>query len=309
MLGQLRKQVSYFDLVHLHSVFLWPTWAAARAARAAGVPYVLSPRGMLVRELVQRKSRWLKTAWIRLIETRNLEGAAAIHVTSEKEVEELHKFGFRLPGVWTVPNGIDPPLPWSVEETSPDVRAAMAEGGYVLFFGRINWEKGLDRLLASWKDVAGARLIIAGNDEEEYLPELRKIAGEAGVSDFVVFLPRSISGADKEALFAGARLFVLPSYSENFGNTVLEAMIRSLPVVVTEEVGAGEVVREVQGGLVVNGAPASLAKGINELMQAPEKSKAMGESARRQVMAKYSWGAVAVRMAAACENLLQSRKR
>jgi glycosyltransferase involved in cell wall biosynthesis len=77
-LGQaLRHEIGKFDLVHLHSVFLWPTWAAARAARTAGVPYVLSPRGMLVKDLIARRSRFAKSAWIRLIERSNVERAAA----------------------------------------------------------------------------------------------------------------------------------------------------------------------------------------------------------------------------------------
>jgi hypothetical protein len=78
----LSAQVRSVDLVHLHSIFLWPTWAAARVARAAGVPYILAPRGMLIPELIRRKSRWAKTAWITLNERRNLAAAAAIHATS-----------------------------------------------------------------------------------------------------------------------------------------------------------------------------------------------------------------------------------
>ncbi len=92
----LRRDTAGFDLVHLHSVFLWPTWAAARAARRAGVPYVVSPRGMLVPELIARKSRWTKTAWIRLIERDNLESAAAVHFTARREWEDARRLGVPL---------------------------------------------------------------------------------------------------------------------------------------------------------------------------------------------------------------------
>ena len=90
----LQNMTGEFDLLHLHSVFLWPTWAAARAARRHGIPYVLSPRGMLVKDLIERKSRLLKTSWIRLVEKKNIEQAAAVHVTSTKEASELEKFSF-----------------------------------------------------------------------------------------------------------------------------------------------------------------------------------------------------------------------
>ena len=69
----LRRVIDSFDVVHLHSVFLWPTWAAARIARRAGTPYVVSPRGMLGAEVVRREIRLVKSAWIRLIEQRTVE--------------------------------------------------------------------------------------------------------------------------------------------------------------------------------------------------------------------------------------------
>ncbi|HBI15598.1 MAG TPA: hypothetical protein DDY20_08815 [Desulfobulbaceae bacterium] len=295
MMRHLKKQMPSFDLVHLHSVFLWPTWATARVARSAGVPYVLSPRGMLVKALIQRKSRWIKTAWIRLIEARNIEKAAAVHVTSGKEAEELRGFGFRLPEVWNLPNGVDLPQSWSRADVSEDVQKAIGQGGYVLFLGRINWKKGLDRLIRAWREVKGTRLLIAGNDEEGYLPELQRHVEECGVGLAVTFLARSVSGADKEALFAGARFFVLPSYSENFGNTVLEALIRGIPVVATEEVGAGEVVRQCGGGLVI---PADkLAQTFSDLVLDLSGLESMGKQGAAWVKAHYTWPEIASTMA------------
>src|SRR6266566_4584377 len=61
-------KISNFELVHVHSVFLWPTWAAAQSAKKARVPYLVSPRGMLVKSLIERRSRLIKSAWIKLIE-------------------------------------------------------------------------------------------------------------------------------------------------------------------------------------------------------------------------------------------------
>src|SRR5262245_9058833 len=72
----LEGEIGKYDAVHLHSVFLWPTWAAARAARKAGVPYVLSPRGMLVEDLINRRNRLAKSMWMRVIERSNVEQAA-----------------------------------------------------------------------------------------------------------------------------------------------------------------------------------------------------------------------------------------
>src|SRR5262249_38268251 len=89
-LGRARHNpIGELDIVHLHTGVLWPTWAAARAARRAGVPYVLSPRGMLIKDLIARRSRLAKSTWIHFIERSNVEQAAAVHLTSQLEAAEL----------------------------------------------------------------------------------------------------------------------------------------------------------------------------------------------------------------------------
>src|SRR5262245_22469360 len=98
----LRSDCADFDIVHVHSVFLWPTWAAARLARKARIPYLISPRGMLVKDLIERRNRLVKSAWIKLIERKNLESASGIHVTSALEREELERFGWQLPPITTI---------------------------------------------------------------------------------------------------------------------------------------------------------------------------------------------------------------
>ena len=105
----LDGRAAQFDVIYLHSVFLWPTAVAARAARRAGVPCLISPRGMLVGDLIHRKSRLLKTAWIALFERRNFAGAASIYVTTQVEADELRKLGLPACRVDVIANGIDLP--------------------------------------------------------------------------------------------------------------------------------------------------------------------------------------------------------
>src|SRR5262245_47119920 len=148
----LAGETADFDVVHLHSVFLWPTWAAARAARKAHVPYLISPHGMLVKDLVRRRSRYAKSAWIYFIEKFNLKRASALHVTSDLETAELMRFGWRLPRIAIVPIGIDEPEIATGTKPSKDVMkiVAVAEQPHVLFLGRLTWKKGLDRLLQAF---------------------------------------------------------------------------------------------------------------------------------------------------------------
>jgi glycosyltransferase involved in cell wall biosynthesis len=303
----LQHELKGTDVVHLHSVFLWPTWAAARLARKSLVPYVISPRGMLVKKLIETRRRWIKSAWIGLIEKSNLEHASAIHVTSTVEAAELERFELRLRRVAMVPNGVDEVGGASTNEPSEDVKALAREQPLILFFGRIGWVKGLDRLLQGFARSRQGTLAIVGTDYDGLAPRLSQLARELNIADRVRFVPRTVMGVDKELVFASARVFVLPSYSESFGNAVLEAMQRGLPAIVTSDVGAAEVVRDAGGGLVVDGDPESLGHAIDRLAGDPALARAMGEAGRRYVSEHYSWPSVAARMEALYESMREAK--
>ncbi len=299
MWSALTREAASFDLLHLHSVFLWPTWAAARAAHAAGVPYVVSPRGMLGREVIRRKSRGVKSTWIRLIEQKTLRNAAGLHVTSELEREEVQALGLRLPRIFSVPNGVSRPNEHAVLSSGPLADIAKP---YALFLSRVDAKKGLDRLLAAWKWVPDLTLIIAGNDESGYRQTLDKIAEENQVSASIRFVGM-VSDEHKWALYEHATMFILPSYSENFGNVVAEAMAMGCPVVVTPEVGLASLVRESGAGVVVDGAPRTLAEAICALNHDSNSRRLMGERGRITAQRHLSWESVASRMESVYEEI------
>ena len=186
MHAYLKREIKYFDLVHNHSVFLWPTWAAAREAEKNKIPYVISPRGMLVKELIEQKSRCMKIAWIKLIEKRNIEKAGAIHLTSEVEKKEFERFNFKTNGLFVVPNGVFFSDTASVTPAalSPRIKNLVSRP-YILFLGRVHWVKGLDRLISAMKYVPDMRLVIAGNDEEGYQKKLNELVSSLGLKDIV----------------------------------------------------------------------------------------------------------------------------
>ncbi|MDP3719080.1 MAG: glycosyltransferase [Acidobacteriota bacterium] len=295
MAGALAGQIGTFDIAHLHALFVWPVWAAAKAARRAGVPYVVAPRGMLEKALIKKKSRVTKTLLIAAVGRRTLEQAAAIHVTSARERAEAAAFGFALPPLYEVPNGVDlVPTPVASVGLSPAV-AALCEGPpFLLFIGRISWKKGLDRLIAALPHVPGVRLVIAGPDEEGYRTTLEARAAAAGVGGRLVFCG-PVPGAGKAALLNCAQALVLPSYSENFGNVVLEAMAAACPVVVTPEVGIADLVRDSGAGWVIDGAPKTLGAGLSALVADSQLRRTMGERGRATAQ-HYGWAAVAERM-------------
>ncbi len=290
----MRCVIDDFDAVHLHSVFLWPTWAAARIAASAGVPYIMTPRGMLVRDLIRRKSPWVKSAWLQLIERGSLARAAGVHVTAELEAAELRSLGFRLPEIFCIPNGVDfPPEPLRVAAAPPPGLPPR----FGLFLSRISWKKGLDRLITAWQWVPDLPLVIAGNDEEDYLPKLRALAQTLGIADRVHFVG-PISDTGKWAVYAAADLFVLPSYSENFGNVVAEAMAMGCPVIVTPEVGIAALVRQASAGIVSSGDPAQLAAVINALLGNAAQRADYGRRGQELARSQLSWSGVAAQIEA-----------
>jgi glycosyltransferase involved in cell wall biosynthesis len=295
----LARHVGEFDIVHLHSVFLWPTLKAARAAQRNSVPYVVAPRGMMVKSLLNARSGLLKRSWIALFERKTLEEAAFIHATAEVEAEELRAFGFSLPPIVTIANGVEPPASVDADAVSPDVAKAMSDRPYILSLGRLSWKKNLLVLLDAIASVPDARLILAGNDDEAHAGQLQERIDALQLQGRVTLLARSVSGADKEALFANCALFVLPSLSENFGNTALEAMARGKAVVVSAGCGVADLVREAEAGIVCAPDAKDLAAAINSLLHDDARSTAMGERGRALAKARYGWPSIAHAMDAA----------
>jgi glycosyltransferase involved in cell wall biosynthesis len=239
--------------------------------------------------------------WIHMIERSNVVQSAAVHLTSRLEAEELQRFGWGLPRLAVIPNGVDEPMV-SAGEIAMDIQEIVAEQPLVLFLGRLSWKKGLDRLLQAFASTTAGKLAIVGTDDEGLAPRLMKLAEGLRIAERVRILPRTVLGFEKEHLFAAARVFVLTSYSENFGNTVLEAMRRRLPVVVTPEVGAADIVQESGGGFVVTGDTIPLGAAISRLTSDVDLARSMGEAGQRHAVEHYSWANIARQM----EDLYQS---
>ncbi|HEV7919483.1 MAG TPA: glycosyltransferase [Thermoanaerobaculia bacterium] len=287
-MGRALRDVHAFDVVHLHSVFLWPTTAAARAAHGRGVPYLIAPRGMLVPELIRRKSRAVKTAWLQLVERRNFKNAAAIHFTSHRELQDAQHVHLPIPHPAVVPNGIElVPRPGVTRDENT-----------IAFLGRINWKKGLDRLIDALPD--GARLEIAGNDEENLTPALRK---RAEGKDVVFLGP--LHGQAKWELLARAAIFALPSLSENFGNAVVEAMMMETPVVLSPEVGLAEHVAFANAGVMADDFRAAL----TSLLRDPALRAQLGRNGRALVERELTWPRVAAQMEEVYERCSSTSRR
>jgi glycosyltransferase involved in cell wall biosynthesis len=279
----LSSEIEEYDLVHIHSVFLWPNVQSVRSARGRGTPYVISPRGMLVEDLFKRRGNLRKRMWVNLFERSHLRSASAVHFTSALELQEYRKLGLPLSKKWVIPNGIN------VDDRCAD---RDVDSRTILFVGRLNWKKGLDRLIPAVAESPGMRLVLAGPDEGGYQAVLEKLAGELNVSDRVEFTG-PVTDSEKRRWLSRALCLVLPSYSENFGNVVLEALAAGCPVLTTEQVGAAAFVTEARAGIVVNGDKQELKRGLEALQANPGEAIEMGKRGREYVKENLTWPRVA----------------
>jgi glycosyltransferase involved in cell wall biosynthesis len=218
-------------LVHDHGLWGYTNRSAWRVAKSRNIPYVLSPRGMLEPWALQYKRFKKKLGWW-TYQRRIVSSAAVIAATADSEYESVRGLGLRNP-VAVIPNGIDLDVPNSLL-----VSASGGEADGVrtaLFLSRIQAKKGLLNLLHAWALISpvGWRLKIAGPDEGDHLREVLSTIERLGLVSSVEYVG-AVTGEPKSRLYASADVFVLPTFSENFGLVIAEALAHGVPVITTK---------------------------------------------------------------------------
>ena len=214
------------DVTDVQGLWTYASLANLRHHRATGTPYVVTPRGML--DPWARDRSALKKRVVRLwFEDAHLRTAACLRATAEMEAEHFRSFGLTNP-IAIVPNGVDIP------DLAP--RVPLADGRRrLLFLSRVHPKKGLPLLLRAWAALETQRpdwdLHIAGPDEVNHTAALKVLTSELGLRRVVWH--GAVYGPDKAALYRSADLFVLPTYAENFGLVVAEALAQEVPVITT----------------------------------------------------------------------------
>jgi len=289
----LRAHITEFDLVHVHALFSFSSIAAGRIAWRQKVPYIVRPLGVLNRWGMENRRRLLKRLSLRFFELPILRRAASIHFTSRAERAEAIAADSSIE---QMPFAIIP-LPVSAVHDKGDAERFFdlfpeTRGrDLILFLSRIDVKKGLELLLDAFKrvraDYPGVVLVIAGNGEAGYLRSLRDRAAELGIEHDVIWVG-FLEGEDKTAAFCAATIFVLPSYSENFGIAAAEALAHGVPTVLTPGVAISEDIAEADAGMVVPCDVAAIATALSRLLREPKTRARVAENAKEVVNLKYS---------------------
>jgi glycosyltransferase involved in cell wall biosynthesis len=290
------RHVPDVDVVHIHSIYLWHSAVAALAARRAGVPYVIRPHGTLTTYHVADKAP-KKRVYEALVEWRNINNAAAMHYTSDREKAEAEAFGVRTPG-WVIPLGIGHASGGTVEAATAEEHWPELDGRRaVVFLGRLVKKKQPHIAMEAFAAIADAfpdvDLVLAGPEDPAVAGPLRRTIAERGLQDRVR-MPGLVVGDRKWSLLARAEAYVLPSLEENFGVATAEAMLAGTPAVVSTGVMLHETVAAQEAGLIADDAP-QVAEALRTLLSDPGRARVMGENGRR-VARTMTWPAVAERL-------------
>jgi glycosyltransferase involved in cell wall biosynthesis len=294
-----REKIRSFDVVYICATWTYAMLVGATAAMEAGIPFVVSPRGSFMNWSMSQKPL-KKRAYLRLIERRLMDGAAAIHCTSYLEEEQLTTWGFRPP-VGVIPNGLDI-TPFNQLPERGKLRRDLGvppDGTLSLFVGRLHKMKRLDLIIEAFasavRELPSAHLVIVGPEGDGSGKRAQEQVVGLGLSDRVHFAGL-LGGMALMQAYADADIHVLLSYRENFAMVVAEAMAAGLPVLVTEQVGLAEEVAKAGAGYCVRSESEAIAKCWLGMLADPELRASMGKKGRELVERHFATEVVSRQM-------------
>lgn len=268
-----------FDFVHLHGTWSPVLFVAYYLATLARLPCVISPHGCLEPWALRHK-RIKKVIALSLYQRRMFNKAKLLVATAKEEMQSIRALGLKT-AVAVIPNGVD------LSDVLPSRTGVKKQ---ILFLSRIHPIKGLEDLVKAWSRIkrSGWSVIVAGPDEGGYLCKIKDLARVLGVEQDFSF-PGLVLGKEKERLFDQSAIFILPTYSENFGIAVAEALARCVPVITTTGAPWEDIVRYKCGWWVTPGLE-GVSMALEQAMDTDfDTLREMGDRGRSLVESKFSW--------------------
>lgn len=300
LISKLKHFSNEFDIIHNHGLWNPVNIAAGYLIPRSGCKLVTSPHGTLTEWAMNHSARKKKILWP--LQRKVLENASLIHVTSESEYLDVRRLGLKNP-IALINLGID--LPEFIKEKR------RSDSKTLLFLSRVHEIKGINNLLLAWKEIQIQfpfwNLKIAGKGDENYVDKVKTLAEELGLERVQFCGP--VYGADKINLYANSDLFILPTFSENFGIVVAEALSCGVPVVVGKGAPWEDVIKHNCGWWVDNSVD-ELVKILQKAMQLDNTTLSeMGDSGRNWMQHDFSWYGVVGKMHASYEWLFNKTSK
>ncbi len=308
LLQWLNANAKQFDIAHIHALFSPVTTLAATIARGHKLPYIMRPCGMLDPADLQKKQR-LKQIYAALLERPNLAGAAAIHFTSKQEAKISERFGLDSTGKMSVQR--DLVIPLGVTAGFFPKRLRESQVPIILFMSRIEPKKGLDLLIPALEIILASGIefhfILAGSNPQDadYETRIQLKVQNSSLAKYTT-ITGFVSGDRKNELLTNADLFVLPSYYENFGIAVAEAMAAGVAVAISDRVHIAEDIQQAEAGWVTPLEVRAMANSIKSALLHPEERQRRGLNGKEYAQKHYNWEAIAQQTIDAYQHILSS---
>lgn len=289
----LEKNLKGFDIIHLHNFRSYQNVVIRSFAVKYGIPYIVQAHGSLPR-IIEKQN--LKKAYDMVWGNNILNHVSKIVAVSRSEVDQFRQAGIPNEKITVIPNAVDYISPASLPPVGQfREHLNIHKKHIILYVGRLHKRKGIEFLISafysfiqSWtgNDVV---LVIIGPDDG-YQSLLENLVEQIGLSDkvrFIGFLP-SLAEA-----YVDADVLVYPSIYEIFGLVPFEALLCGTPVIVTNDCGCGEIIKEAECGYLVRyGDVASLSETLKFSLEHPDVNRSMVKAGRRYIEEHLSWNSV-----------------
>ncbi|PPC88185.1 MAG: hypothetical protein CTY31_02270 [Hyphomicrobium sp.] len=307
----LWRNVHTFDAIHIHGLFSFTSIVAGYIARIRGIPYVVRPLGTLADYGQKTHRPTLKKLSLAVLEGPILSSAYAVHFTSENERTEAEAIVANLSGI-VIPLGIEMTDPDPSTSKKPERPVAATDAAiHLLFLSRIHPKKNIEGLLHAIAAIVAEgshlRLDIAGEGSPDYVHKLQKLAATLGLQERIFWLGH-VDGPQKAATFATADIYLLPSFSENFGIAAAEAMAAGKACILGSGVAIGADAARCGAALLVEPEPEHIAAALRRLLHNKKARLAMGTAANSHARRMFSTDLMAHRMAALYDKMAASNR-
>lgn len=293
------------DLFHGNGLWQYPVHKMSSIARNRKKPFIISPHGML-EPWSLNKSKLKKKFALMLYQKKDLANASCIHATGKMEAENIRKLGFTNP-IAVIPNGLE------LSEFAMNGDKIQKAKKTILFLSRIHPKKGIELLVEAFskigiEDRKDWEIKIAGNGDEKYINQLQQLISNKRLENEIKIIGPKF-GEEKITVYRQADLFVLPTYSENFGIVIAEALACGIPVITTKGTPWEELNTKNAGWWIDIGVD-PLAKALTEAMKLSDNERMkMGLNGRKLVEENYSIESVAKKMIQLYEWILYKKEK
>ncbi len=294
MLFFLLRNIKEYELVHIHSIFNFPTAISLIFSTLFNKKIILSPRGILDKDLIENKNKILKKFWLYLFKKILSQKVKVFHATTELEKEKI-KFYYKNSNIQVISNGVD--VNYLLEEQKKnDLNSKYIKyfnkKNNLLYLGRIDRKKNIDLIIKSISkaNLSNFNLNIVGSGDKQYLNDLYNLSCELQLNDNINFIEH-LDGESKIYFYKNSSHLLLPSKSENFANVVLESIFFGKSVLISDKVGLKDFVRDNNFGVICD-SKATFERELKYLIDNKYIISATNKFGQKKVIENFDWNKI-----------------